>query len=258
MLQSLDQQEVNRRCNLSDSLEASEITEEIPNASRVSTANKDMELPKNETAIRPPKFSWRNSFFEMEGRNEKCSSISNVQHANDAEFRANCTDPNPSSEDESESIFEEKSVCKSNTDVAVKEEEGLENGKELYNLKRTLLFYLTFFGFKVSFSDYVCEVQQGWVHPSVGQFETKLLHQVRAILLLESMTQKSPAREVRVMHQSLSSYLREAYRGHLQKPEGKLGIFVEKYLKLNDERIPNRIRRVRQRRLIQERVRCKM
>ncbi len=70
------------------------------------------------------------------------------------------------------------------------------------------------------------------------------------------MTQRSLAKEAGVWQGHISQYLRGLYRGNLQKFEAKLGIFLEKYLKLNAERIPNLIQIVRRNRLIQERVRC--
>ena len=88
-------------------------------------------------------------------------------------------------------------------------------------------------GGPVWFSDYVSKLQLEWEHPTGGQAETIMLHQVRAIIELRSMTQKSFAKESGISQSSASLYLRGKHRGNLQKVEEKLAIFVQKYLEEN-------------------------
>ncbi len=205
-----------------------------------------MKRLKNETTMRPKQISLRNRFSEIEGRIRKWNTISNVQHANDGEFQATYTEPKTYSEQESKSTLEEKSVGKSNTDAAIEEEEGGKNGKELYGLKRAsilsdLLRIQSFF-FRL------CLRIEPGVGPSFWRtIWDDILTRGSRYFQLESMTQRSLTKEVGVNQPSLSSYSRGVYTGHLQKFEGKLGIFVEKYLLLNAERIRNLIQRVRHR-----------
>ncbi len=84
-----------------------------------------------------------------------------------------------------------------------------------------------------SFSNFVSELQRVWEHPSNGQPETLLLHQVRAVMVLTSMTQKSLAKEVGISATVASLYLRGKYRMDLQCIEEKLAVFVRKYLEEN-------------------------
>ncbi len=85
----------------------------------------------------------------------------------------------------------------------------------------------------VRFSDYVSNLQLEWEHPSDGQPETIMLHLVRAVMALSSMTQKSVAKEVGLSQSSASRYLRGKFRGNLQLVEEKLAVFVQKYLEEN-------------------------
>ena len=127
-------------------------------------------------------------------------------------------------------------------ETAEKEEEGANEVEELERkgTRRTCLSEAVESGpapfvVPASFSEYVSELQLGWEHPSSGQSETTVLHQVRAIIKLRSMTQASFAKEAGISQGTASMYLRGKYGGSLRNVEEKLAIFVQKYLEDNPQ-----------------------